>query len=115
LPVAATGNARLEATWAELELIGRDTGHVVARCPSCGSRTMVSILNASGTSRWMKSGGGWPRCKQCLAGRGKDGVRVEPAGDVGLVRRVRPGHGPTARQLALDRKAGGAPRKKPPR
>lgn len=86
----------LEATWAELEAIGRETGHVLARCPSCTARAMVSILNASGTSRWAKSGGGWPRCKQCLAGRGKDGVRVEPVGDVGLVRRVRPGHGPTA-------------------
>lgn len=91
---------RLEATWAELERLGRETGHVVARCPSCQSRAMVSILNGSGTSRWVRSGGGWPKCKVCLAGRGKAGVRVEPVGDVALVRRLRPGHNPTARGLA---------------
>lgn len=91
-----------EDAWAELERIGRRTGHVVARCPSCGSKAMVSILNASGTSRWVKSGGGWPRCKQCRAGsplageRGKP-VRVEPIGDVQSVARIRPGHPPSAR------------------
>jgi hypothetical protein len=88
----------LEATWKELEAIGRETGHVLCRCPSCGGQVMVSILNASGTSRWVKSGGGWPRCQQCRAGsplgRRRTGVRVEPIGDVALVARVRPGHPP---------------------
>ena len=82
----------VEATWAKNEEIGQASGHVVTRCPGCGARAMTSILNASGTSRWAKSGGGWPRCKQCCPGR--DAPRVEPVGDVNLVARVRPGHPP---------------------
>lgn len=90
----------VEATWAELERVGRWTGHVVARCPVCGARAMVSILNGSGTSRWVKSGGGWPSCKQCSPGvAGKDRPRVEPLGDVALVARVKPGHVGTRRAL----------------
>lgn len=90
----------LEATWAELEMIGRWTGHVLVQCPGCGGRAMVSILNSTGTSRWVKSGGGWPRCKLCCPRRElKDKPRVVPIGDVSRVLRVRPGYGPTARQV----------------
>lgn len=111
-PPAAPGRGNApddvpESTWAELEDIGRWTGHVLTLCPSCGGRAMVSVLNASGTSRWVKSGGGWPRCRQCRGGvtvwrNGRPsgaGPPVEPVGDVGRVLRVKPGHNPTARQV----------------
>ena len=101
----------LEATWIELERIGRDTGHVLVRCPGCGNRAMVSILNGSGTSRWAASGGGWPRCKQCCPGA--DAPRVEPVGDVALVGRVRPGHCMTERELKRVTKARDARRAAP--
>jgi hypothetical protein len=92
----------VEATWLQLEELGRLTGHVLTRCPSCQSRAMTSILNASGTSRWVKSGGGWPRCKQCCPGvELKKKPRVEPIGDVSLVARVRPGYPATATAKAL--------------
>lgn len=83
----------LEATWAELEAIGMNTGHVPCRCPSCGGRAMISIVNSSGTSRWTKSAGGWPKCKQC-----RQAPRVEPLGDVSMVARVRPGRPMTERE-----------------
>lgn len=54
---------------------------------------MVSIVTTSGTSRWVKSGGGWPKCKQC-----RQAPRVEPLGDVELVARVRPGQCCTERE-----------------
>jgi hypothetical protein len=102
----------LDAVWARNEAIGRETGHVVTRCPGCGARALTSILNSSGTSRWTKSGGGWPKCKQCL-----DAPRVEPLGDVEAVRRLAPGKNPTARQLRA-RPAGDGfawrPREDPP-
>jgi hypothetical protein len=73
---------------------------VLCRCPGCDGRAMVSILNASGTSRWTKSGGGWPRCKLCCPGvELKRKFRVEPIGDVTVVARVKPGACVTAREL----------------
>lgn len=61
---------------------------------------MVSILNASGTSRWVKSGGGWPHCKQCTPAVDlKKKPRVVPEGDVSLVARVRPGYRATRKAL----------------
>jgi hypothetical protein len=71
--------------WAKAEVLGRESGHVVCRCPSCRSRCLVSILSTSGTSRWRKTGGGWPKCKVCL-----ERPRVEPIGDIALVARIRP-------------------------
>jgi DNA-directed RNA polymerase subunit RPC12/RpoP len=96
--------AMLDEAWARLEEIGRLTGHVVVRCPGCSSRAMVSIVNTSGTSRWVKSGGGWPKCKQCRAA-----PRVEPIGDVDLVARIKPGHMATKRELNRYRKVLAAP------
>lgn len=88
-----------DSTWTELEWLGRRTGHVPCRCPDCGGRAMVSVLNASGTSRWTKSGGGWPRCKLCCPATDlKHKPRVSPIGDVTLVARVRPGYAPTTRE-----------------
>ena len=89
----------LEQVWAELEAIGRLTGHVLVACPGCSGRAMVSIVNTSGTSRWVKSGGGWPKCKQCRAA-----PRVEPIGDVTLVARIKPGHMATKREAARYRR-----------
>lgn len=86
--------ADLEETWRQTEAAGRWTGHVVVRCPGCSSRAMVSILNGSGTSRWVKSGGGWPRCKQCV-----EAPKVEPVGDIDAVLRVQPGHSVKPRVL----------------
>ncbi|HET6899926.1 MAG TPA: hypothetical protein VFK70_16335 [Vicinamibacteria bacterium] len=105
-PAARPAAVDLDETFAALEAIGRNTGHVVARCPGCGNRVMVSIVNTSGTSRWVKSGGGWPRCKQCCPGPppGYEGPpvpkppRIEPIGDVELVARVRPGQCMTERE-----------------
>lgn len=95
----------LEATWVELERIGRLTGHVVTQCSGCGGKAMTAIVTTTGTSRWVKSGGGWPRCKQCCPGVDlKSKPRVEPIGDVTLVARVRPGHMATARELARYRR-----------
>jgi hypothetical protein len=83
-----------DGDWDHLEEIGKLTGHVLAECPACHQRAMVSILSASGTSRSAKSSGGWPRCKMCPAGS-----KVEPIGDVGLVLRVRPGYSASERQV----------------
>lgn len=55
---------------------------------------MTSIVNSSGTSRWVKSGGGWPKCRQC-----REAPRTVPVGDVTLVARVRPGHMATAHEV----------------
>jgi hypothetical protein len=72
---------------------------VLVRCPACNNRAMVSVLNASGTRRELKSGGGWPRCKQCCPATDlKHKPRVEPIGDVSQVARVRPGFHATARE-----------------
>jgi hypothetical protein len=60
---------------------------------------MTSIVTTSGTSRWVKSGGGWPKCKQC-----REAPRVEPVGDVTLVARVRPGRMATKFELNRYRK-----------
>lgn len=86
-----------DGEWDEAERIGRQTGHVLARCPSCANRCLVPILNSSGTSHGTKSAP-WPRCRMCFDPR----ARVEPVGDLALVRRLRPGKPRTDKQLAED-------------
>jgi hypothetical protein len=98
-PPPGLSGQQLEDFWARAETIGRLTGHVVVRCPSCQNRAMASIVNTSGTSRWVKSGGGWPKCKQCRAA-----PRTEPVGDVTLVARIKPGHMATAREVTRYRR-----------
>ena len=107
--------ADIEAYWAKAERTGRRTGHVVCICPRCHQRCMVSIINESGTGRATKSGGGWPWCKVChdpevrISKRTRSpfryGPRVEPLGDVSLVRRIKPGgrsEPPSGRQMIQD-------------
>lgn len=83
-----------DAAWAEIERLGRESGHVVCRCPNCGARCSVAVRNSSGTRRSAPSVG-WPWCRVCVTvparpPRMAHGPRVEPIGDVDLVAPIPP-------------------------
>jgi len=92
-PLVAEAEALIEPVRVELTYValGRYTGHAPAVCDVCGWVTMLSLVNAGGTSRGAPSVG-WPRC---LGAPRCPGRRVIREADRFGVRRVR--HRPAPR------------------